>query len=565
MITLRDYQTNALAAIHKYAAKGITRQLVVLPTGTGKTCTFAHLIHERTDLGPALVIAHRDELIRQAADKLHQVDPSLEIGIVQAERNEVHAPVIVASVQSLHARRRAALPKFATVIVDEAHHSVAKSYRSLLEHVGIFKPDGPLCVGWTATPKRADRKRLNTIFQKIVYKQQIGEMILRGYLCDVRAKQVVLDMDLTQVRQTRFGDWDDGALASAIDNARGPEIVVEAFLREASDRKAVVYTPTVALAEEIAQVMSDHGVAAEFVSGAVPIEERQAILSRLHQGETQVVANCMVLTEGWDEPSVNCVIVARPTKSQSLFIQMVGRGLRLYPGKDDLLVLDVVGNTKTFGLQTTATLAGVDPKELEHKGAGELIAARRTDPDASADSWAGELRFVEVDLLQQSRYVWRQDDQDWVLRAKHVEARLKPVNWDTWAIWVTPGEGQIPVLLEEEMPLDLAQGVAEDWMRTHAPVVLIDARAPWRALPPTERQIATLRRAGLHVPDTRGEASLLLDKMFAQMGNGATPAQLKALHKLGIEVAPGISKAEATKLLTEAYAAIDRNIQAPLC
>jgi ATP-dependent helicase IRC3 len=251
-IALRPYQEEAIDAINDAAEVGITRPLVALPTGTGKTVIFAHLIGQRR--GRSLVLAHRDELIRQAVDKLLMVNPDFNLGVVKAEDNEVSAPVVVASVQTLSRPNRLEQLDcdFNTVIVDEAHHAVADSYQRILEHVGSLAPDGPLTTGFTATPERADKIGLGQVWEKIVYQKPLLDMIREGYLCDLRAVRVSLQVNLDAVH-TRHGDFIESELEGAMLNADASIHVVQAYQDHAVGRKALVFTPTVRLAYEMAE------------------------------------------------------------------------------------------------------------------------------------------------------------------------------------------------------------------------------------------------------------------------------------------------------------------------
>ncbi|HZA22083.1 MAG TPA: DEAD/DEAH box helicase, partial [Dehalococcoidia bacterium] len=298
-LTLRPYQEEALQAIATAAQEGIQRQLVALPTGSGKTIIFTNLIDQRG--GRSLILAHRDELLRQAADKLLMVNPGLDIGIVKAALNEVNAPVVVASVQTLsRANRLSQLScDFNTVVVDEAHHGVADSYQRILNHVGSLSEGGPLTVGFTATPERADKMGLGDVWQAVVYQRTILEMMLAGYLCDLRAIQVRLQIDLDQLH-VRHGDFVDSELGDAMTQANAPQHVVSAYLEHAADRKSLIFTPTVKMAHDMSAAFQAEGIRAEALDGTTPDDERRAMLHRLHTGETMVLANCLVLTEGFD-------------------------------------------------------------------------------------------------------------------------------------------------------------------------------------------------------------------------------------------------------------------------
>jgi ATP-dependent helicase IRC3 len=282
--------------------------------------------------------------------KLHLVDPTLPLGIVQAERDELTAPTVVASVQTLHRRPRLArlVPDFHTIVIDEAHHAPAPSYRRILEYCRAWHPDGPLVVGVTATPVRGDRQSLGQVFDGIVYQKTLVEMMQAGYLVDLRAMQVLLHADFDALR-TRHGDFVEAELETLLLEANAPAQVLAAFQAHAAERKALLFPPTVATAYAMAATFSTAGIAAEALDATTPLATRRAILQRLHTGATRVVANCAVLTEGFDEPSIDCIIVARPTQSLPLYQQMLGRGTRTYPGKTDCLLLDVVGVSTRLG------------------------------------------------------------------------------------------------------------------------------------------------------------------------------------------------------------------------
>jgi ATP-dependent helicase IRC3 len=277
-LTPRPYQYEAVAALLAATARGVHRPLLVLPTGTGKTIVFALLVQRRR--GRSLILAHRDELLQQAVDKLRLVDPTLPLGVVQV------------------------VPDFQTIVIDEAHHAPAPTYRRILEYCQAWHPDGPLVVGVTATPARGDHHSLRQVFDGIVYRKTLLEMMQAGYLVDLRALQVLLQADFDALR-TQQGDFVEAELESLLLAANTPAQVLAAFQAHAADRKALLFTPTVALAYAMAATFCAAGIAAEALDGTTPLATRRAILQRLHTEATRVVANCAVLTEGFDEPSVN--------------------------------------------------------------------------------------------------------------------------------------------------------------------------------------------------------------------------------------------------------------------
>ena len=322
-LALRPYQQEAITAVENAVGRGVRRPLIALATGTGKTVIFASLIAKRG--GSALVLAHRDELLRQAAAKITLADPTLGLGVgfVQAERDDTNAPVAVASVQTLARQARLnRLPHhFDTVVVDEAHRAGARSYRRILEHL----QDSPLILGVTATPQRADG-RLGEVWDEIVFQRGIAEMIAAGYLADVRGVRVGLEaVDLDAVTQSG-GDFDADALGDALEQAAAPAHVLAAYRRHAEGRKTVVFVPTVALAHRMAAAFRDAGIPAEAIDGTTPMEKRRATLERFRVGETRVLVNVGVVSEGYDEPSITCVVMATPTRSQVKYPRPRGAG-----------------------------------------------------------------------------------------------------------------------------------------------------------------------------------------------------------------------------------------------
>jgi ATP-dependent helicase IRC3 len=515
-LALRDYQEEALAEIERLSAE-LRRQLVVLPTGTGKTVIFSHLLQRRP--GRGLVLAHRDELLGQATSKIKQVLTGAQVGRVQADLDQVDAPIVVASVQTLARENRLArLPRdFTTVICDEAHHAAAASYMRIFQHVGVFADAGPLLVGFTATPDRGDRIGLDQAFQKIVFKRNLLEMVEAGYLADLRAVQVRLAADFRALH-SHHGDFSEHELENLLLDANAPQHAVRAFQTHASNRKALVFTPTVAVAKAMAAAFQEAGFAAESLDGNTPTDERRAILRRLSDGTTQVLANCAVLTEGFDEPSVDCVVIARPTKSRGLYQQMLGRGTRLYPGKTDLLLLDLVGSTTRHDLVTASSLFGVEPKALATTTLTQVKArAAASGYQGEMDIPGGEFVTRVIDAFRGRSLQWVKAGSAFALRIDSGWLRIEPRDADTWDV-VQHERDRLPVRLAEGLGLGYAQGLAEDFARKHGTVALLDSSASWRKRPATTKQRETLQKLRIRVPDdiTSGDASDAISAAMAR-------------------------------------------------
>jgi ATP-dependent helicase IRC3 len=514
-ISLRPYQQEALAAIAEAESRGIRRQLVSLPTGTGKTVIFAHLLQQRSER--ALVLAHRDELIEQAASKIRTIDPLAQVGICKAERDEWQHPITVGSVQTIsrhHRLERIPRDRYHTIIIDECHHATADSYCRILAHFGAFSSRGPLAVGFTATPERADEQELGAVFEEIVFRRDIESMIREGYLCDLRAVQVKVAVDYGSLR-TRAGDYDAEDLGNALQKANAPEHVAAAYLEHAAGRKALVFTPTIALSHIMAKAFTKIGVAAEALSGETPLDERRSILARLKSGRTMVVANCAVLTEGYDEPSIDCIIMARPTQSQPMYIQMVGRGTRIFPCKSNCVILDLVGATSRHKLVTAATLFKLDPHRLSEVGVSEALEERDSSGPRTLDIGPSGGRHVarEVALFGRERLnTWEPFDEGcWKMNIAGQAILIRPDGVE-WTVLVSRGDDCRS--LASGLSLEYAQGVGEDYARSLLKQIFADQNAGWRKKPATPAQIAMLHKFRIHTSGflTAGEASDLISQ-----------------------------------------------------
>jgi len=548
---------------------------------THNTVVFSHLSSQFVTANGGrrvLILAHTDELVTQAAKKLRDVAPHLKVGIVKAARNEVSATVIVASVQSLrNPARRAMIRNVGLVIVDECHHATATTYRAILEHFGCMDVPCGRCVndrsgepcsdclgtglnqggaertraaGFTATLVRGDKGKLSEIWEKVSYRKDISFMIRRGYLLPPRGKRVEIDdFDLSKVKKSG-GDYQAGALEEALDASLAPEIVAKAYVEHAGARPGILFAPTVESAYSFAAELVAQGVSAEVVHGALAQEERRAILRRLESGETQVICNCMVLTEGFDSPKVACIVIARPTRSAGLYQQMVGRGLRPDPAQphegQDCLILDVVGASAVHGLASLVDLSDREIKELkdgqslieaedefdqwEEEMAGADARVKLThfgptvvvdfDPLATASSrmWlktTGGTYFLSAGTGGGSVYVF-------VVPATGPDA--DPGTYDV--AWCCKSSydainGQRGAVSEHRgLSLDLAftwgEDLASDMGGLNADMTLNKA-SRWRKTAPSDKQLAMCRSRGIAVPEgaSKGDVSALIDGQMA--------------------------------------------------
>jgi ATP-dependent helicase IRC3 len=409
-LIIRPYQREALEATAKALIdQGQNRLLWRMSTGTGKTFCFAQLLKQPRIAGwlaqfpkrgaSMLVVAHRDELLDQAAQTIRRENPGLMVDIEQGERRSSrYADVIIASIQTLAARKYARLTMllerhtFRIVVYDEAQHSAAATYRTVLARLGFLPkadesdsseieaathddvalmtqalegwdaiaPKDRLLLGVTATPNRTDAIGLGCVFQVICYNFELKTAIDQGYLVPIVPWVIETSESLDEVRITH-GEFNQKDLAESVNTERRNALAVESWKLHAPGRSTIAFTVDVQHAHDLAATFQRGGISAAAVSGETPKVERREVLSAYTKGSVQVIANCMIFTEGTDLPRTSCILGAKPTKSPTLFEQMVGRGLRTYPGKADCIVIDMVDIARKHSLQTAAQLYGLPP------------------------------------------------------------------------------------------------------------------------------------------------------------------------------------------------------------
>lgn len=487
---LRDYQEDARQAIQQQWAEGVRKTLLVLPTGCGKTIVFSKVIEDRVKLGErVLVLAHRGELLEQAADKLEK-STGLKTATEKAEQTSIGSwfRVVVGSVQTMMREKRLKQFRkdfFDTIIIDEAHHCISDSYQRVLNHFDAN------VLGVTATPDRGDMRNLGEYFESLAYEYTLPKAIKSGYLSPIKALTIPLKLDLSAVGQ-QSGDFKLGDLGNALDPYL--ESIAEEMAKVASDRKIVVFTPLVATSKKFVEILNRKGFRAAEVNGES--KDRAEILEDFENDKYNVLCNSMLLTEGWDCPSVDCVVVLRPTKVRSLYSQMVGRGTRLFEGKTELLLLDFLWHT--------------DRHELCHPA--HLIA--ENDEVAKAMTKQIEEAGIPLDL----ELVEKQAEEDVV--AQREEALAK----------------QLAEMKKRKRklvdPLQFEMSIQAEDLSSYVPSF------GWEMGPPSEQQVETLEKLGI-LPDqieNAGKATKLLERLDRRREEGlTTPKQIRFLEQRGFE------------------------------
>lgn len=537
LLKLRDYQQDAITAVTA-AWYNQQRPSVLLPTGSGKTVIFSHMIshylwlwgaraeHDQPPSRRAIILVHRDELADQAIEKLRQIAPTLSVGKVKAKDNEVGAQVIVASVQTLGRANsdrlmqlratEAFAGRIGLVIVDECHHAVAESYKRIMGELGCFDDhydheESTLAVGFTATMARGDEVGLGKIWQSIAFSRSAAWMISRGYLVDVKGQNVDLDnLDLSRVKRSG-GDYQATDLGRAIVEASGPQVISLALREYASDRKTMVFLPDVASAVATVHQLRKDGWSADLITGETPREERRLIFKRTMTGDTQVLVNCMVLTEGTDLPWMDCAMIARPTRSAPLFIQMVGRVMRTWLNDDgtekgDALVLMLNGAGGTI-----RTLADLSPGDVRIVRPAETLAEAiiREAEEAEtieyhSDNVAFCLKHKDVDLFKASTRLWLRTHGG-VMFIPYGKGyvflwpRKDGPNWDVCG--VIPGRDRWKKFVED-LPLGTAQAWAETVVEDSTGGTISFMNSRWRSDPASPRQMAKARSLGVRFENT---------------------------------------------------------------
>lgn len=487
---LRPYQEEARAKVQQEWKEGRKRTLLVLPTGCGKTIVFSKIIEDRVKMGErVLVLAHRSELLEQASDKL-MTATGLGTALEKAENTSIGSwfRVVVGSVQTMQREKR--LSKFPsnhfdTIVIDEAHHAISDGYQRVLEHFGEAN-----VLGVTATPDRGDMRNLGSYFDSLAYEYPLVDAIKSGYLSKITAITIPLELDLSTVSQ-QAGDFKASEIGTALDPYL--DQIADEMVKQCKDRKTVVFLPLVKTSQKFRDILNAKGFKAAEVNGES--KDRAEILEDFDKDKYNVLCNSMLLTEGWDCPTVDCVVVLRPTKVRALYSQMVGRGTRLAPGKENLLLLDFLWHTERHELCRPAHLIASSPE-----------VAKKMTENMAEDT---EVEFSLLDAEEQA-------SKDVVAEREEALAKQLAEQRKKKRKLVDPLQFEMSIQAE-----DLA-----DYVPSFG----------WEMAPPSEKQLKALEKFGIYTEGigNAGKAGKLLDRLNKRKDSGlTTPKQIRLLEGRG--------------------------------
>tara|TARA_R110002074_G_scaffold105742_4_gene228410 strand:+ start:5452 stop:7104 length:1653 start_codon:yes stop_codon:yes gene_type:complete len=497
MMELRPYQKQSIQNIKKEWLR-VRSTLLVLPTGTGKTIVFCKLSEDLVmDNARVLILAHREELLVQAKDKMFK-STGMVCATEKAEKTAFGSwfRVTVGSVQTLkNPKRHEKFPPnyYDYIIIDEAHHALSPTYQSVIDYFS-----GAKILGVTATPDRGDKKNLGKVFQSIAFEYSLPEAIKAGFLSPIKALTLPLKIDLSGVR-TKIGDFSERDL----DDALGPylEIIADEMVEHCMNRKTMIFLPLIATSQRMQMLLNDRGFRCAEVNGKS--KDRKEVIEDFSTTKYNAICNSMLLTEGFDEPSVDCIVCLRPTKVRALYSQIVGRGTRLSPetGKTDLLVLDFLWHTEKHELCRPAHLVSSD------KFVGDAMVKIMEDDAKGGNPAALDLEEVEDDAKKDA--------------IKERENAL--------AKQLREKEGRKKNLVD---PVAFGLSIDSEDLKNYVPTEVHEMGIP------SEKQMKLLERHGVNPDDITcsGYASKLIQKIETRNKTGmCTPKQIRFLNQYGFK------------------------------
>lgn len=500
---LRDYQLKAVEAV-ECGFKQFGKQIAVLPTGAGKTILFAHLAKRQLP-GCTLILAHREELVDQAIDKLRAATGIVAAKEMASDHADIDAPVVVGSVQSM-IRRLDKWPAdaFSLVVCDEAHHAISDSWQRVLRHFD----DRAKVLGVTATPDRGDKRNLGQYFENVACEVSLFDLVQQGYLSRIHYRSVPLQIDLAGVRQAA-GDYRPDDLGNALEPYL--DSIAAAIVEHAGFTKTLAFLPLIATSKAFVQACRAQGLEAEHIDGTDP--DRAAKRQAFARGEYDLMSNAMLWTEGFDDPSIGCVVVLRPTRSRPLYSQMVGRGTRISPGKDHLLLLDFLWMHEKHNLIRPAHLIAKDEREAE------TITELAMERSPAALNGELDLQNLHSEARAKREEKLRRD----IELNRHKKGRLIDA-------------------------VEFCMAMGDSDAAEYEPVM------KWETQGATDKQLRFLKRNKVD-PDTiqgRGHASKVIDLIMRnQTLKLASPGQRRLMQRMGFPEAERATADQARKFFAE--------------
>lgn len=555
-ITLRDYQEEALNSVIKELQNEIRNQLIVLPTASGKTFVMAAIVKHFDK--QTLIIAHREELLQQAAKKIRQYWPEADMGFYDAETKDLNHKIIIGSVQTCcrpDNLKQLKQKGFDLLMIDETHHAPAETYQKIITELGFMGKTEKLLIGVTATPIRLDKKDLSNIFGKTVYSKTAGELIQTGDLAPVQGRRILTNFNLGV--RTRKGDFVINELATAVNTNERNNFIVSKFKEYAPDRQAIAFCANVKHCHDLAQTFNTQKIIAKPVWGDMDKDQRKKALEDFAAGKIQVLTSCSILTEGFDEPSITAILMARPTKSKSLYIQMAGRGLRKHPGKVDCLILDFTDQYHNLNsimslnniIHDARYIDDTKPKTGYHSVDRTPRINTLRNIDREFDALGIPTNFFWVDIG---------DDEKSLTDDNKNEIVISPTEKGYIANLFSNGSA-IPLVIN---PLTLKDCInyCEEYARKKLTITFADIKSSWFENAckdsPSQKQIEILRQRNINTHKmSKAEAYLKIQTIFAHNakrrrlhGNILTCSQKSYLEQRGL-TANNLTKYEAFAMI----------------
>jgi len=516
---LRDYQLEALDEVAKAFSSGINKQLIVLPTGAGKTVLMAAIAKHFNK--KTLLLAHREELITQAVEKFKLFWPDVEIGLCMAEHDDTSKQVVIGSVQSCSRPKRLERLRehgYDVLFIDEAHHSPSDSYQAVIKALGFKDDPKKLLIGVTATPQRSDKLGLGDTFSQVTFSRSISTMIKAGYLAPIVGRKILTNFAVGRINSNN-GEFCIEDLSEAINTPERNGFIAAKYVEHAPTRRGIAFCCDVSHSKDLSDAFKALGIESAPVWGDMDPLERRAQLEAFRQGKVQVLTSCGILCEGVDLPLADAIVLARPTKSSGLFTQCIGRGLRLFPGKESCLVLDFTD--KHHSLDGLMSLSNAMPEAaLIVEDREEVEEAEREEIDRSPKITVLEECDRAFDILGATRFIWVQVDDEWSLQDDEKnEIVMRSFGGGYVADLYMYGEEAVKQIVKSPLPLEYCSGICEDYARRHLKVSFANLASEWMQsnIAPTQSQREYLERNGAYVEGmTKPQAAIAIRKVVAR-------------------------------------------------